>query len=184
MRRARGERVRQQRSRSTVASLRATWNRSQDAEHATFLASPKVTLSLTGAVGHCFRTAGRAGFGHGRRAENRRAPHPCSQVALAAARRTRRPHAASRRRSRTSGGVDAMASSLRSTGTTLVPGRIQATAAVDLRQERLHTSHSTLVTDQTTKDSAMATVHSSLTDLLDPLGNCMTPEVARKVVQL
>jgi hypothetical protein len=27
-------------------------------------------------------------------------------------------------------------------------------------------------------------VHSSLTDLLDPLGNCMTPEVARKVVQL
>jgi hypothetical protein len=30
----------------------------------------------------------------------------------------------------------------------------------------------------------MATVHSSLTDLLDPLGNCMTPEVARKVVQL
>jgi hypothetical protein len=30
----------------------------------------------------------------------------------------------------------------------------------------------------------MATVHSALTDLLDPLGDCMTPEVARKVVQL
>ena len=63
-------------------------------------------------------------------------------------------------------------------------GRIQATAAIDLRQERLYTSGSTLGTDQTTKDSAMATVHSALTDLLDPLGDCMTPEVARKVVQL
>jgi hypothetical protein len=30
----------------------------------------------------------------------------------------------------------------------------------------------------------MATVHSALTDLLDPLGDCMTPEVAKKVVQL
>ena len=30
----------------------------------------------------------------------------------------------------------------------------------------------------------MATVHSALTDLLDPLGDCMTPEAARKVVQL
>ena len=27
----------------------------------------------------------------------------------------------------------------------------------------------------------MATVHSALTDLLDPLGDCMTPEVASKV---
>jgi len=30
----------------------------------------------------------------------------------------------------------------------------------------------------------MATVRSALTGLLDPLGDCMTPEVARKVVQL
>ncbi|NCY17907.1 MAG: hypothetical protein EBX39_14340 [Actinobacteria bacterium] len=30
----------------------------------------------------------------------------------------------------------------------------------------------------------MATVHSALTELLDPLGDCLTPEVARKVVQL
>jgi len=30
----------------------------------------------------------------------------------------------------------------------------------------------------------MATVHEALTDLLDPLGECMTPEVARKVIQL
>ena len=30
----------------------------------------------------------------------------------------------------------------------------------------------------------MATVHSALTELLDPLGDCMTPEVARKVIQL
>ena len=63
-------------------------------------------------------------------------------------------------------------------------GRIQETAAVDLRNERLYTFYSTLGTDETTKDSAMATVHSALTDLLDPLGDCMTPEVARKVVQL
>ncbi len=63
-------------------------------------------------------------------------------------------------------------------------GRIQATAAIDLRQERLYTYDSTRGTDQTTKDSVMATVHSALTDLLDPLGDCMTPEVARKVVQL
>lgn len=34
------------------------------------------------------------------------------------------------------------------------------------------------------RDFAMATVHSALTDLLDPLGDCMTPEVARQVVQL
>jgi hypothetical protein len=53
-----------------------------------------------------------------------------------------------------------------------------------MRQERLHTSGSTLGTDHTTKDSAMATVHSALTDLLDPLRDCMTPEVARKVVRL
>jgi hypothetical protein len=63
-------------------------------------------------------------------------------------------------------------------------GRIQETAAVDLRQERLYTSYPTFGTDETMKDSAMATVHSALTDLLDPLGDCMTPEVARKVVQL
>ena len=30
----------------------------------------------------------------------------------------------------------------------------------------------------------MATVHEALTDLLDPLGECMTPEVAHKVIQL
>ena len=30
----------------------------------------------------------------------------------------------------------------------------------------------------------MATAHAALTDLLDPLGDCMTPEVAKKVVQL
>jgi len=61
---------------------------------------------------------------------------------------------------------------------------VAASAAVDIRQERLYTSFAILGTDQTTKDSAMATVHSALTDLLDPLGDCMTPEVARKVVQL
>ena len=30
----------------------------------------------------------------------------------------------------------------------------------------------------------MATVHEALTDLLNPLGECMTPEVALKVIQL
>ena len=30
----------------------------------------------------------------------------------------------------------------------------------------------------------MATVHTALTELLDPLGECMTPEVARRVIQL
>ena len=30
----------------------------------------------------------------------------------------------------------------------------------------------------------MATVHEALTDLLDPLGECMTPDVARRVIQL
>ena len=30
----------------------------------------------------------------------------------------------------------------------------------------------------------MATVHDTLTGMLDPLGECMTPEVARKVAQL
>lgn len=30
----------------------------------------------------------------------------------------------------------------------------------------------------------MATVHEALTDLLDPLGECMTPDVARKVMKL
>ena len=30
----------------------------------------------------------------------------------------------------------------------------------------------------------MATAHDALTDLLDPLGNCMTPEVAQKVIHL
>ena len=30
----------------------------------------------------------------------------------------------------------------------------------------------------------MATVHDALTDLLEPLGECMTPEVAQKVIQL
>jgi hypothetical protein len=30
----------------------------------------------------------------------------------------------------------------------------------------------------------MATVHDTLADLLEPLGECMTPEVAEKVIQL
>ena len=30
----------------------------------------------------------------------------------------------------------------------------------------------------------MATAHDALTELLDPLGNCMTPEVAQKVIHL
>jgi hypothetical protein len=30
----------------------------------------------------------------------------------------------------------------------------------------------------------MATAHDALADLLDPLGNCMTPEVAQKVIHL
>ena len=30
----------------------------------------------------------------------------------------------------------------------------------------------------------MATVHTALNELLDPLGECMTPEVARRVIQL
>lgn len=30
----------------------------------------------------------------------------------------------------------------------------------------------------------MATAHDALTDLLDPLGNCMTPDVAQKVIHL
>lgn len=62
--------------------------------------------------------------------------------------------------------------------------RIQATASVDIRLERLCTSGLAGGEAQTTKDSAMATVHSAFTDLLDPLGDCMTAEAARKVVQL
>ena len=72
-------------------------------------------------------------------------------------------------------------------------GGINANKGGDAESEKWLTEHvdagtlviSTVGTQQPkSRGSAMATVHSVLTDLLDPLADCMTPEVAGKVIRL